>query len=732
MQKRAFATLPGASAATEDLKKLFSAKYALRGVSYKPRTKYLLPDGSAKYTNRLFLESSPYLLQHAHNPVNWYPWGDEAFERAKKDKKPVLLSVGYSTCHWCHVMEEESFEDEDIARYLNEHYIAIKVDREERPDVDSIYMTAIHHLSGHGGWPMTVWLTPARTPFYGGTYYPAKPFLSLLKQIKTKFSQDPKHITEFGEHLASEIREGLAQVRAAGIPSGEVFGAVRALAAQSFDPKHGGARGSPKFPTTFPTRLLLWDFLTHPDAATLSMVKTTLQSMFNGGIYDQVGGGFHRYSTDPEWLVPHFEKMLYDNALLATTYLEAYQVSADPMFQEVTDDILQYVERDMTSPEGAFYSATDADSLDAQGERREGAFFVWTPQEIREVLSPEDAEIISALYGVTASGNFEGRNILHVVLPREVVAKNFGISSSDLAKRVKESKKLLYEARKKRPAPLRDEKVLTDLNGLMISAFVNAGFAFDNREYIRRAEVAANFILENLIQHHQLFHSFGEGRAYIPAFLDDYAFFIQALIDLYEATGEIQWLQHARALDTVLKDHFEDQSSGGLYRTSDAGESLLAREKPSFDNVTPSGNSVSALNLLRLAELTGNEEYRTRAENIFKAFSQQISRMPNASFDMLRALKFALNNPKEIAIITPSGARAEAEPFLSRLRGRFLPFQVLALAEEGDDLRLQQDLVLPLREKTAQHGKVTAYVCERGACKLPTSDPDAFIKQLLE
>lgn len=725
-----FETLPGAPSLGGDLEKKFQKLYQTRGMSYKPRTRHLFSNGTPKYTNRLFLESSPYLLQHAHNPVNWYPWGDEAFKEAAKTGRPVLLSVGYSTCHWCHVMEEESFENEDIARFLNENYIAIKVDREERPDIDAIYMAAVQRLTGSGGWPMTTWLTPERTPFYGGTYFPAKIFLPALKQLKSAFDQDRNHVSETAKNLASHIKEDLVREEKKDIPSSEVYGAVRTFAAQIFDPVHGGSRDEPKFPVNFPTRLLLWDYRTHEDTQTLSMSKTTLEKMLGGGIYDQVGGGFHRYSTDSEWLVPHFEKMLYDNALLGITYLEAYQVTHDEVLRKTVEEILRYVERDMMSPEGAFYSATDADSLDPDGHRTEGRFFTWNPDEIRAVLEPKDAEILTTYYGVTAQGNFEGRNILHVDQNLEALSKKLNLPSAELVKRIEMSRGLLYEARKQRPAPLRDEKILTDLNGLMISAFAKAGFAFNTESYIKRAKEAADFVLTNLVREGELLHSFREGRAYIPAFLEDYAFFTQALLDLYETTGEIKWLKHAIEFDAVLKSHFEDMQNGGFFRTGDKGEVLLAREKPSFDNVMPSGNSVSAMNLLRLAELTGNNEYRPRAQNIFRAFSGQISRMPQAFFDMLLALKFYLAKPKEIVIVAHEDARKNAEPFLVTLRSEFLPFRVLAVATEGDDLRAQSSIILPMQSKIAQGGKVTAYVCERGVCKLPTTSPDEFVKQV--
>lgn len=722
--------LPGAPSLSADLNKKFQAMYSVRGASYKPRTKHILANGTAKYTNRLFLESSPYLLQHAHNPVNWYPWGDDAFEEAQKTGKPVLLSIGYSTCHWCHVMEEESFENEEIARYLNENYIAIKVDREERPDIDTIYMAAVQRLTGSGGWPMTTWLTPERTPFYGGTYFPANFFLSMLKRLRSEFNQNRNHITETGKALAAEIKQDLLREELGDMPSSNIFDALRTFSAQIFDPLHGGSRGKPKFPVNFPTRLLLWDYRSERNAATLSMVKTTLNKMLAGGIYDQVGGGFHRYSTDSEWLVPHFEKMLYDNALLAVTYLEAYQVTHEEVFRQAAEEILRYIERDMMSLEGAFYSATDADSLDPQGHRTEGRFFTWTADEIRSVLEPKDAELVISLYGVTSQGNYEGRNILHVAVSPEELSKKLNVPSAELTKRVEKSRQILYEARKKRPAPLRDDKILTDLNGLMISAFAKAGFAFNNENYIKRARDAANFVLSKLVQQSQLFHSYREGRAYIPAFLEDYAFFIQALIDLYEATGEIQWLKHAIDFDAVLKTNFEDSQNGGFFRTGENAEVLIAREKPSSDNVIPSGNSVSAMNLLRLAELTGNSDYRARAQKVFRAFSGQISRMPQAFYDLLLAFKFYLSKPKEIVIVTPPNARRSAEPFLAKLRSDFLPYRVLAVASEGEDLLSQSSIITPMQSKIAQQGKATAYVCELGVCKLPTTKPDEFIKQL--
>ena len=680
-----------------------------------------------KYTNRLFLETSPYLLQHAHNPVNWYPWGEEAFETAKKLKRPILLSIGYSTCHWCHVMEEESFEDEEIAGVMNENYVAIKVDREERPDVDAIYMSAVQAMTGHGGWPMTVWLTPEKKPFYGGTYFPARDgergaqtgFLTILQKLKETYDKEPDKVLKSSEQLTEALGRHLTPDVGGQAVTKDVLHQAADFYQKRFDSVYGGMTGAPKFPSSLPIRFLLRYYRRTKNSKILEMAKLTLTQMAGSGMYDHVGGGFHRYSTDEKWLVPHFEKMLYDNALLAVAYLEAYQVTGDVEFKRVVEEILRYVARDMTSSQGAFYSATDADSLNPKGEREEGWFFTWTPQEIEDVLGLEDSKHIQSYYAVTPEGNFEGRNILNTPKP-----------SFQTRQKIDTLLNKLYEKRLKRPPPLRDEKILTSWNGLMISAYAKAGQVLNKNEYIETAKRAAQFILDHLYKEGRLLRSFKDGEAKLNGYLDDYAFFTQALLDVYETTFEIQWLKKAIELDQTLEKNHEDKNAGGFFMTSHDHEALLAREKPAYDGAEPSGNSVALLNLVRLKEFTTKDAYRVRFEKELKAFSKILMERAAALSEMLLAVDYAFDKPKEIMIVTPKGKKEEAEILLSELRKTFVPNKILGVMEEGTDLEIQGEVIPLAQSKYAIQKKVTAYVCEEGICALPTHDPKVFVKQI--
>ena len=731
-------TPPGVGKFDSTLVEKFEELRKLRGKAYKPRTRHLRTDGWATYTNRLFLESSPYLLQHAHNPVNWYPWGDAAFETAKRLNRPVLISVGYSTCHWCHVMEEESFEDKEIAKYMNENYIAIKVDREERPDVDAIYMSALHAMGQRGGWPMTVWLTPDRKPFYGGTYIPARDgdrgagigFLTLLKQLKEAYNTQPDKVAEVSQNLANAIKSNLRPATGSGLPSSEILHVAAQYYKDGFDATYGGVGSAPKFPSSTPIRFLLRYYSRTGDAEILKIVRLTLEKMAAGGMYDQVGGGFHRYSTDRQWLVPHFEKMLYDNALLAMAYLEAYQVTGDEDFKRITNEILRYVKRDMTSPDGAFYSATDADSPTPSGHREEGYFFTWTPEELEKVLGKERAKIVGKYYAVSSSGNFEGRTILNTPKTGTQIAKSLEISEGRLKSIIEESKELLYQDRQQRPAPIRDEKILVAWNGLMISAYAQAGLILKNRDYIDRAVNAAQFILTRHYIKGRLFRSYKDNMAKHNAYLDDYAFFTAGLLDLYEATFDPQWLKKAIELDGVLEKHYEDQKDGGFFMTSHDHENLLAREKPAYDGAEPAGNSVAIRNLLRLGEFTTQDTYRKRADKAFKAFSGTLNSRPTALSEMLLAVDFYFDKAKEIIIVTPKGNKDSSDILLSVFRKQFLPNRILSVVSEGEDLQTQAKVIPLIKGKLAIKGKVTAFVCEKGICDLPTNDPLVFAKQI--
>ena len=732
--------MPGVAEFKPALLKEIDKMQKFRGKDYRPRTKHLRPDGRAIYTNRLFLESSPYLVQHAHNPVNWYPWGDEAFEKAKKLNRPVLLSVGYSTCHWCHVMEEESFEDEKIAEYLNRNYIAIKVDREERPDIDAIYMSAVQALTGRGGWPLNVWLTPDRKPFYGGTYFPARDgdrganmgFFTFLKKIKVVYQTDRGRVEEVGKQVAGQVRQRLRAPAGGSLPAAEVMHRTVESYKRGFDEVAGGIKGAPKFPSSLPVRLLLRYYRRTGDREALKIARLTLEKMAAGGIYDQVGSGFHRYATDAKWLVPHFEKMLYDNALLIMAYLEGYQTTGDEHFKKIAREVLDYVNREMTSPGGAFYSATDADSLTPRGHREEGYFFTWTPDELEEVLGRKLAGIVKVYYAVGSEPNFEGRYILNAPRTAGEVAAELKMPVGDLMAAIEESNALLYRYRNRRPRPLRDEKILTAWNGLMISAHARAGLMLGDARYTERAVKAADFILANLYRNKRLYRSYKDGRARHRAYLDDYAFFIAALLDLYETTHDIGWLAKAIEMEEILKTHHEDEKAGGFFMTGKDHEHLIAREKPNHDGAEPSGNSIAVLNLLRLGELTLQDSYRKRAEKALKVFLGGPSANPLALSEMMLALDFFLDSPKEIVIVTPEGKPGGADPFLLAFRKQFLPNRILTVATDGEDIASHARLVPTAKGKTAIRGKTTAYVCENGTCQLPAKDPKLFAQQLSE
>jgi uncharacterized protein len=721
--------LPGATPFDEALMRKLQGAWAARPPGERPRTRHLNPDGSPKYTNRLYLETSPYLRQHAHNPVNWYSWGDEAFDTARRLHRPVLLSVGYSTCHWCHVMEEESFEDEEVARYLNENFVAIKVDREERPDVDAIYMNAVQMLTGGGGWPMTVAATPDRKPFFGGTYFPRKQFLDLLGQLRKAYDSEPDRVAQTAEKITQRIQQNMSQVAPMGSPDASALSQAADYYRSRFDGTWGGMRGGMKFPSSLPIRFLLRLYRRTGQQDLLRMATLTLDRMAAGGMHDQVGGGFHRYSTDQQWLVPHFEKMLYDNALLTMGYLEAYQVTGEKRYADVAREILRYVERDMTSPEGAFYSATDADSPAPNGRREEGWFFTWTPDEIEAALDPRRARIVEAWFDVTSRGNFEGRNILHTGIPLTEVAKALGMAPEEVRSTIDEARDILYDARSKRPPPLRDDKILTAWNGLMISAHARAALVLGDSRYAQKAERTAGFLLQKLRKGERLFRSFKDGRAQHDGYLDDYAFLTAGLLDLFEATGDSRWLREAMSLDRVIETHYEDSSNGGFFLTADDHERLLARERPSYDGAEPAGSSVEILNLLRLSELTINEAYRKRAEHAFMPLGGVLRNSPAAVSETLLALDFFLDSAKEIVIVT-NHSRAEAEPLLARLRTTYVPNRVLLVATEGPSLEELGRLTPMVQGKVAGKNEAMAYVCKRGVCDLPTTDPAVFEKQI--
>jgi uncharacterized protein YyaL (SSP411 family) len=690
---------------------------------------HLLSDGSPRFTNRLSQESSPYLQQHAHNPVDWYPWSDEAFLAAREQGKPVLLSIGYSTCHWCHVMEDESFENIEIATFLNENYIAIKVDREERPDIDRAYMAAVEAFSGSGGWPMTVWLTPEREPFFGSTYLPPYDgdrgvqhgFLSRLRSLSVAWNENRDQVDRISAQLSAAVRSRLVPPAGTDLPDDGVLDRAFAAYAQAYDAENGGLKTLPKFASHLPTRFLMRYHLRTGNVDALQMAVLTLRKMARGGMFDQIGGGFHRYATDLAWKIPHFEKMLYDNALLAMTYLEAYQLTGDEDLVSVCREILLYASRDMRSPLGAFYSATDADSVSSTGARVEGGFYTWTAEEVDAALDSSSLDLGRTYYGIDDEGDLDGRNVLHIATVPDGPARQ-----DQSVERVKER---LYQAREKRSAPFMDTKILTAWNSLMISAFARASLYLGDDEYLTIASDAADFILRHVSQDGRLMRSSLNGASSGTAFADDYAYTVQAMLDLYQASGEIGWFEHAIRLQQIMTEEFGDGDGGAFFFSPISSEVALAREKPSFDNTMPSANSVAVLNLLRFYEFTSNDDYRVQANAAIRYLNATLSRAPAAAPDLLQSLDFFLDDAKAIVIVT-AGDRSDALPFLQVLGATFLPNHVVTVVQQGAQVERHAELIPIVEAKRAMGGKTTAYVCIHGICDLPTTDTAVFAEQI--
>ena len=673
--------------------------------------------------NHLINETSPYLLQHAHNPVDWYPWGDEAFEKARRENKPVLLSIGYSACHWCHVMAHESFENEDIAQLMNEHFVNIKVDREERPDLDQIYMNAVQMMTHHGGWPMTVFLTPDAVPFYGGTYFPPQDrynmpgFPRVLLGVAEAYKERQDEIRETGTSLVTELRR-LGETGGSDHPiEPELLDAAYVGIIRNYDSVNGGFGGAPKFPPAMALEFLLRTYTRLANRDALQMVGYTCMKMATGGIYDQLGGGFHRYSTDSKWLVPHFEKMLYDNALLSRVYLHYFQVSQDQSARETVEGILDYVLREMTHPEGGFYSTQDADS-----EGHEGKFFVWDIGEIREALGESAAARFCDYYNITESGNFEGKNIPNVTRTLEDVAVAHNVPLAELKASLEESKRILFERREKRVKPDRDEKVLTAWNGLMMPSFAEAGVVLNRPDYTRAARRNAEFVLSNLREDGRLLRTWKDGRAKFNGYLEDYAFLAEGLLTLFETTGESRWLTEALALADRMIDEFWDNEGGGFFFTGKSHENLIVRSKDYFDNATPSGNSVAAMVLLRLATLTGRENYRNLAMAVLREVGDQVRRYPSGFGYALSAADFLLSTPKEVAIVGRD--EADVRPMLAETWRRYVPNKVVAAGF------VDLGITPLLANRPLVNGLATAYVCEHFTCKQPVTDVSELATQL--
>jgi uncharacterized protein YyaL (SSP411 family) len=692
------------------------------------------------HTNHLTSEKSPYLLQHLHNPIAWYPWGEAAFAKARKEEKPIFLSVGYSTCHWCHVMAHESFENREIAQILNEHFVCIKVDREERPDVDRVYMTFVQATTGGGGWPMTVWLTPELKPFFGGTYFTPQQLAATANTIAEGWKSNRAGIIARSDHVLEELRRNTQRsCRAEDERSSGVQELAFQQIASSFDARLGGFGSAPKFP-----RPVTFNFLSHfyssraeseESRQALEMTLFTLRKMAEGGIHDHLGGGFHRYSVDSAWRVPHFEKMLYDQAQLATAFITAYQLTRESELETLARDILDYVRRDMTAPFGGFYSAEDADSLIAAGrrEKAEGAFYVWTSAEIEDALGPEPAKLFSDTFGIEARGNveegndfrheFTGKNILFQHLTLAETARRSGLTEEQVAASLATSRNKLFEARAKRPRPHCDDKIVTAWNGLMISAYARAAQVLEDPGYLDAGTRAALFLRQHLYRENDrtLLRSYREGPSSVEGFTEDYAFLIQGLLDLYDATFDPTWIEWAATLQARQDELFWDTKADGYFTTSGKDASILLRSKEAYDGAEPAANSVAALNLLRLSSTLGRADWRERARMTLRAFGRQLMQDPSGMPQMVVALGWLHATPLQIVIAGKPDA-PDTQAMLREAKRLFSPGTIVLLADGGAGQAFLASHVAFMRDVVPVDGKATAYMCEDFVCQLPTHD----------
>jgi len=688
--------------------------------------------------NRLIHEKSPYLLQHAHNPVDWYAWGEAAFEKARTEDKLIFLSIGYSTCHWCHVMEKESFEDPEVAQLMNDAFVSIKVDREERPDLDHIYMTVCQMMTGSGGWPLNIIMSPDKKPFFAGTYFPKQSvhgrigMVDLSLRIKDLWTNKREEVMESAGKIMLAIRQA-PDDSPGDAPRADVSAAAYEQLAQRFDRNRGGFSTAPKFPTPHNMLFLLRYWKRTGDARALEMVEKTLQSMRMGGIYDHVGFGFHRYSTDADWLVPHFEKMLYDQAMIAMAYIEAYQATGKPEYERTAKEIFTYVLRDMTAPEGGFYSAEDADS-----EGEEGKFYVWKIEEVESVLDRDESDLMTRVFHLWPAGNFHeeatgrltGNNILHRKEPVEAIAARLVMSTEELESRLETARQKLFASRERRVHPHKDDKILTDWNGLMIAALAKGAQAFNQPEYSDAAKRAADFILSTMRDANgRLLHRFRDGEAALPSHIDDYAFFIWGLLELYEATFDAGYLQTALELNKDFMERFWDRHSGGFFFTAEDGERLIMRKKELYDGATPSGNSVAALDLLRLGRITADAELERHAELIGQAFAGNIRQFPSAYTQMLVATEFAIELSREVVIAGRPGA-PDTEEMLRQLRSLYLPNKVVIFRPIDETASQIENIARYTKDQRGLDSKATAYVCVNYNCELPTTDPEKMVDLL--
>ncbi|MCH7803163.1 MAG: thioredoxin domain-containing protein [Acidobacteria bacterium] len=681
--------------------------------------------GKKKHTNRLSDQSSPYLLQHAHNPVDWYSWGEEALNAARAQDKPILLSVGYAACHWCHVMEQQSFENEEIAQLMNENFINIKVDREERPDLDAIYMNFVQMATGSGGWPLTVFLSPNQVPFYGGTYFPPEDsqgrpgFKRVLRSVAETYRTRRSELEENREEIIQRLGQMTLGKGREQLEKGLLDQSYTQVL-HRFDSQHGGFGGAPKFPSTMILGFLLRYYQRTGTEKALEMVRLSLDEMARGGIYDQLGGGFHRYTVDERWLVPHFEKMLYDNALLSRLYLEAYQVTGDSYYREIVEETLEYVQREMMDPSGGFYSSQDADS-----EGEEGKFYVWTPAQVEAVLGREDASIFNPYFDVTDSGNFEGKSILHHRMTLGELSQSRGKSGEELKGFLDQARRKLLEARQERVKPSLDDKVLTAWNGMMLTSFAEAAFVLNDSKFLEIAVKNAEFLASAVMVEGRLLRSWRQGRAHLNGYLEDYALVIEGWLTTYQATGDMRWLDHACRLMERQFELFQDEEGNDFYFTSSDHETLLIRQKEYQDNATPAGAGVTCLNLLRLSVLLGKKEYRELAQSMLHQVSGGLSQFSSVFGYWLQALEFFLSPAQEIAVL---GKASEREALLQPVRERFLPNKVLAFLQEPDSELVQK---IPLLDgKTAIDDRATVYVCRNYACQEPATTVEGLERVL--
>ncbi|MFH1717178.1 MAG: thioredoxin domain-containing protein [Planctomycetota bacterium] len=677
--------------------------------------------GTTKHTNRLINESSPYLLQHAHNPVDWYPWGAEAFERAKRQDKPIFLSIGYSTCHWCHVMERESFENEHIAKIMNDNFVCIKVDREQRPDVDEIYMNAVVMTTGSGGWPLSVFLTPEGKPFFGGTYFPPEDiygrpgFGRVLLSVADAWKDRRQELVDSAGKLSGFLKSSGAPAEKTNLSPKTLKKAFDQFG-EMFDVVNGGFGAAPKFPQPTNLSMLLCYWHRTNDIQALQMVEKTLEEMAEGGIYDHIGGGFHRYATDARWLVPHFEKMLYDQALLSKVYLQAYQITENRKYADIAREIFDYVLRDMTDPDGGFYSAEDADS-----EGEEGTFYLWDRKQITSILDKEQARLFNAYYGVTDAGNFEkGKTILNITKSVDELQREFQMDRTAVVTTLESARVMLFEERAKRIRPHRDDKVITAWNGLMISSLAYGGAVLEERKYVEAAERAAEFVLGTLHRNGRLMRYYRDGQVVGQGFLDDYAFMTMALEDIYEATFDAKWLIEANKLAEEMIELFADDDGGGFFLTGKDSEKLIARTRPGSDGAIPSGNSVAALALLKLGRLTMNQNFTKQGAGILEAFSAQLEKSPAYSSAMLAALDFHLGPTQEIVIAGKRDA-SDTRQMLRSVRGKFLPRAAVLLHDQNETGSVIYEIVPFVKNQTAVGSRATAYVCQNYVCNKPVN-----------